>query len=392
MKVSTLLLTGSVAFALLATCCRPALAQDQAAPPPQKIETRFLFIFDTASSMEKRFEGEETQIDSLLAGRIGGHLQEGDSIGVWTFSERLHMGGLPLQAWTARNSSVIAGNIAAFVGTQKYGKSTDFKALQPYLNGLMLHSDRLIVMIFSDGDGEMIGTPYDKNITKSFEKNKAALKKAKQPFVLVLAAQQGKYVGANLGEPPGEVSVPDFPAWPEPPAPTNVPPVAPVVVQPPPPQVIPPLILIGKHSNSTPAPAPAVAPVAAPAVVPPPVVNPAPAPAPEPPPVTTAPPAVSATPAPATTATVQAPTTASATHPVEEVKNSVPTVATVTPPVTSPKTNSVAATTESADSNNKMLIGIGIGLLIAACILGVVLLARSRRNHSSLISDSMREK
>ena len=392
MKASTFLLLGSVAFALLAPCCRLALAQDQPAPPTPKIDTRFLFIFDTSSAMKKRLQGTQAEIDSLLAGRVGSHLEDGDTIGVWTFSEGIHMGDMPLQRWSSQNGAVIADNITAFVGTQDYGKSTDFKVLQPYLNALVARSGRLIVMIFSDGDGEMIGTPYDKNISRSFQKDRSALKKTKEPFILVLASQQGQYVGANLGEPPGAVSVPDFPAWPVPPTPTNLPPVAPpVVVVPPPPVVVPPLILIGTHP--TPAPPTAVAP--------PPVVNPAPAPAPAPappvatpeaPPVTAPTPTMSPTPAPANTATVPTPTPSIATNPVADVKNTVPTIATVTNPALSPKTNSLPATAESGDSNNKLLIGVGIGLLIAACLLGAVLVTRSRRNRGSLISDSMREK
>jgi hypothetical protein len=304
-------------------------------------------------------------------------LQDGDTIGVWTFGETVHMGDMPLQQWTARNSAIVADNLTAFVGTQDYSKSTDFKVLQPYLNDLVAHSGRLIVLIFSDGDGEIAGTPFDKNISKNFQADKSALKKAKQPFVLVLASQQGHYVEANLGEPPGAVSIPNFPAWPMPPAPTNAPPPAPpVVIQPtPPPPVVPPLILIGR-----PHPLPAPAPVT------PPVTTPAPGPA------AAASPVVAPTPAPTETVAVPPTTGTMATNPVEQVKNTVPGTISATNPAISPTTNSIPAPAEPADSNTKLLIGIGIGLLIAACILGVALLLRSRRNHGSLISDSMREK
>jgi hypothetical protein len=342
----------------------------------------------------------QTQIYGLLAGRVGSHLQDGDTIGVWTFAAGVHMGDMPLQQWTARNSSIIADNLTAFVGTQDYEKSTDFKELQPYLNSLVAHSGRLIVLIFSDGDGEIVGTPYDKNISKNFQTDRSALKKAKQPFVLVLASQQGRYVGANLGEPPGAVSIPNFPAWPVPPAPTNVPPPAPpVVIQPtPPPPVVPSLILIG-HPNPQPAPAPTAVTNAPPVVVPLPVVNPAPVTTPVPPvlspapePATASNPVVPPPPAPTEIATVSPPTGAMATNPVEQVKNTVPATMTATNPAISTKTNAVPAPREPADSNTKLLIGIGVGLLIAAGILAVALLTRSRRNHSSLISDSMREK
>jgi hypothetical protein len=134
---------------------------------------------------------------------------------------------------------------------------------------------------------------------------------------------------------------------------------------------------------------------AQPVVVPPPAVNPPPASAvtiPTPPPVTTPPPAVSPAPAAPQTVVAPPPTNTLATNPVEQVQNTEPTIATVTNPALSSKTNSVPVSAPAPDSNNKLLIGIGIGLLIAACILGAVLVTRSRRSHGSLISDSMREK
>ena len=170
--------------------------------------------------MKKRLPAIDQQIDSLLAGRLGSHLQDGDTIGIWTFSKDLRMGDMPLQRWSAQNSTIVADNIKTFIESQDYDKDTDFNALQPYLNGLISHSDRLIVFIFSYGDGQIVGTPYDERISNIFKKRKGDMRKARQPFVLVFTTQQGQFAGANLGEPPGGVAIPNFPPWPQPPPPS----------------------------------------------------------------------------------------------------------------------------------------------------------------------------
>jgi hypothetical protein len=353
-----------------------------------KIESRYLFIFDTSSAMKKRLPAIDQQIDSLLAGRLGSHLQDGDTIGIWTFSKDLRMGDMPLQRWSAQNSTIVADNIKTFIESQDYDKDTDFNALQPYLNGLISHSDRLIVFIFSDGDGQIVGTPYDERISNIFKKRKGDMRKARQPFVLVFTTQQGQFAGANLGEPPGGVAIPNFPPWPQPPTPTNLPPV----VEEKPAPVIPPLIVIGSHVN----PPPPVTPVAVNPPAPPPVYVPPPVAAPVP---SSAPVAAVAPAAPAATAPVEpAPTPASVPAEAANVDITQPSPApnAPTPAVVVPTNNAPSLSggraNDGAGSNYKLLIGIVIGLLIAAGIMGLVLLARPRRRRGSLISDSMRLK
>ena len=113
------------------------------------------------------------------------------------------MGQFPLQRWVPENAATIASNIIRFVAKQHYSKKTSFDAVRPYLNRVVHDSDRLTVLIFCDGEGEITGTPYDSDINRIFKQQQAERKRAREPFILVLRSQLGNYVGCTMNLPLG---------------------------------------------------------------------------------------------------------------------------------------------------------------------------------------------
>jgi hypothetical protein len=210
---------------------------------PQKIQNRVLLIFDTSSAMKKCLPTTQVAVKKLFFSMMNGQLQPGDTIGVWTFAKEVGPGRFPLQQWQPENAATIASNITAFVERQRYRKSTDFEATMLLLSAVVQDSDRLTVLIFCDGDGQMNHTPFDDAINKIFKENRRPLQKALQPFVVVLRSQNGMYVGYTVNPAVGPVNFPQFPPIPQaseatPPIPP--PPPAPVVIA-------PPLIIIGTN-------------------------------------------------------------------------------------------------------------------------------------------------
>jgi hypothetical protein len=230
-----------IIFALLAAILLiPAL---HAQPEPQNIQNRFLLIFDTSATMKKCLPTTQAAVQKLFFSMMNGQLQWGDTIGVWTFAQKVGPGRFPLQQWKPENAATIASNINAFVESQRYRKSTDFDATMLLLGAIVKDSDRLTVLIFCDGDGEMTHTPFDDAINTIFEKNRRTMQKSLQPFVVVLRSQSGAYVGYTVNSTAGPVNFPQFPQIPQAPAatPPNPPPApAPVVFA-------PPLIIIGTN-------------------------------------------------------------------------------------------------------------------------------------------------
>jgi hypothetical protein len=215
------------------------------------VENRFLLIFDTSADMKKRMPAVQKALDSLFLTSFVGQLQSGDSIGVWTFDQDLRTDQLPSTIWVPEEAATIATDINSFVEKQHYANATSFSALQPWLNEVVTNSERLTVLVFFDGETAISGTPYDAGINQILQQRKAEQKKSRQPYVIVLRTQLGKYTGCTLDFPPTPVSFPDFPPLPPPPVPTNQPPPAPpkrVVMQ--------SIIMIGTNSEIKPPPTP----------------------------------------------------------------------------------------------------------------------------------------
>jgi hypothetical protein len=205
-----------------------------------KLDSRYLLVFDTASEMKRRLPAVKGALAALLATSANGQMHSNDSVGVWTFDEELHAGQFPLQRWQPDHAALIASNISVFISGQTYSKKTGFGALMPVLNKVVQNSDRLTVVIFCDGNGEIHGTPYDSGINQIFKSRQSERQKARLPIAVALRAQLGQYVDCMVSFPPQPVTLPEFPPLPPPP-----PPPTPKVASAPPRPVVPPLIVIG---------------------------------------------------------------------------------------------------------------------------------------------------
>jgi hypothetical protein len=313
----------------------------RAQPTEQTVQSRFLFVFDTSKNMKPRLEALQKCLNVLLATSLGGQMHAGDSMGVWSFNQALQTKGFPLQNWNPDNAVSIASNMVKFVGAQHYGKSTHFEVLQPSLNRVVQSSERLTVLIFSDGEGKISGTPYDDALNQMLHEKLAEQKNARQPLVIVLRSQLGQFVVANIGLPPQLVIIPGFPPLPLPPpppapTPTNPPSPAPMIVG-------QPIIIIGKKP---------------PANVPPPATNP--------PPVVT----------PVIPTNAPAPST----NPV--------VVKIVEPPPTNPP----VALSKSSGSGSQGSLPVVATLLGAVIMLGLIFWLRPRHKDASLITSSLNDR
>ena len=219
------------------------------AAPAEPQERRWLFVFSTSSVMKKRLPAVEAEIKTLLLADTNALLAKGDSLGIWTFDDKLHLGEFPLTLWTPERSPLLVSNLTTFVRKQRFAGSGKLDALQPTLNRVIEDSERLTVVVFCDGSEEIHWTPYDQGINDALKQALAERKKTLQPVVVLLRTQTGKYVGATVTLPPLAVNAPPFPLLPreQKRVVTNPPPVvAPVI-----PKVIaPPLIIVGTHVST----------------------------------------------------------------------------------------------------------------------------------------------
>ena len=374
----------------------------RAQPAVPNGDNRFLLIFDTSSNMKRRLPAVQKALNDMLATSLSGQLHAGDTIGVRTFDRDLHAGQFRLQHWEPDNGAMIASNITAFAGKQRYTKTTRFDALLPLLNQVVGGSERLTVLIFCDGKGEIHGTPYDIGINQIFQQRKSERQEARLPIVIGLRSQRGRYTGCMVSFPPQPVSLPAFPPLPEavhaPPMVTNAP------APPSPPQSsVPSLIIVGTTiTNRVPPPAPKPALTNPPPMViistPVPVVTNEVKPPDEVPLMQT-----SAVPAQPNITAASLTTTKTITPPPMTTSTSAPAVAgEVRPPddVSLMQTSAVPAQSnitaappsESSGTGRKGVLAIGVAFLAVAGGLTVFMLRRSRKaDHTSLITRAMNE-
>jgi hypothetical protein len=361
--------------ALLAALLLPALLLPASAFAQPKGPARWLFVFDLSPAMKKRLPATAEALKNFFATGAEGRLQEGDNIGVWTYDQKLHIGQFPTATWDPQQAVTLATNLTAFLRSRTYAVDSRPAALQPALGGVIADSERLTVIIFCDGEGEISGTPYDRGIAQNFLDGRAERKKSQQPFVVLIRTLSGKYIGCTVNFPPGTVNIPLFLA-PPPPAPaTNPPPVPPPVVVPAKsaPVVVPDLIINGSAVGGMTNPPPTATtpvtnpPVAAPKTLAAPANNPVSIPAP-----------------------VVVKTSPPANNPVPAPPPASPPVAVVAAPTNA--ANITTNTNGEPDKPTRHLVLIGVGLLAVVVVVVVLLVFRpGRRPQASLISSSMQD-
>lgn len=184
--------------------------------PAKPVAERFLLIVDTSAAMQKRAANVERVVGDLFAGGVGDQLHRGDTIGVWTYTDDLHAGQFPLQRWTPQTRAAIAQGIVDFLKSRKYEKTSRLTPVMAQLKNVVADSDKITVLFISDGEDAFTGTPYDVKIAAAYRINAADQRKQQMPFLTVLRAVKGKFIGFTVNTPPWPVEFPVFPAEPKP--------------------------------------------------------------------------------------------------------------------------------------------------------------------------------
>jgi hypothetical protein len=271
-------------FWVLATIflCASWCCADDASTHHRRMENRFLFVIDTSSAMKARTNGLQAAVMGLLDSDLKGELRKGDTIGLWTYSDRLST-DFPMQVWSERKKGDILNDVGEHLRILVYENRSHLERTWPAIQQVVAASERLTIFLINDGSDPVKGTPYDKDINKLQKQYAHDFRSVHQPFVTVLAARDGKIFDYYINH-PDSIVVPHM-ADPVPPPETNEPPVvaealAPAVVPPPKPRIQ--INLTGAdfphHTNPPPA-AVAVVSEPAPAPAPTPTNTNAPAPA-----------------------------------------------------------------------------------------------------------------
>lgn len=207
---------------------------------------RWLFIFETTSSMRHRTNGVMEETQDLLKSGMHGLIHPGDTIGIWTFNDRLHTGEAHLQTWSPELSPKISRLTLEFLSEQQYAKSPNMNDMLTNMLNIVDSSPFITVILFTDGNDPIKGTPFDAQINEVYKAGYRQQKKASMPIVTVLRGVAGEITTNTVTMAPW---APDIPSVPPPPPPVRAKP-HPAAPKPPPPPAVPPLIYHGEKPES----------------------------------------------------------------------------------------------------------------------------------------------
>jgi len=183
-------------------------------PAAKAQSNRWLFILQTSRSMQPRSDGCEKIIASLLQDGAQGQLRAGDTIGLWTFNERISAGQLPLQVWSPEEAATISKRTVEFLRGIKYEKRSSLSQAVRALGPLVTNSQTLTVILLTDGLEKLDGMAFSADVNAFFELWRKQSQASNNPFVTVLRARGGQILDFTVNIPPWPLKLPPLPSPP----------------------------------------------------------------------------------------------------------------------------------------------------------------------------------
>lgn len=173
-----------------------------------KQENRFLIILDTSAPMEKKAPAMQKAVGELVTTGMHGLIRDGDTLGIWTFNEKLST-EFPMQVWSDAGKQGIFDTTLGYVRILKYGKKSRFDRMLPSMYSILKSSQTLTVVLVTDGTEQMQGSRFDKEINNLHKEFQKTLSEAGLPFVTVLASRDGEIFDYAVNSAIGPIRVPD---------------------------------------------------------------------------------------------------------------------------------------------------------------------------------------
>ncbi len=201
---------------------------------------RHVVIVENSTSMREQREQTADLLSRLFLDGFRGRAQPGDVIELWIVDQNVQTNALPAFRWHPIASMDNSTSTYRYLKSLKPSNPTvSFRNTLELLDLQNPRIPQLLVYIACSGFNLIEGTPYDEKINQILSGHREKLAKDGLPFIAVLAAENGKWIGHGVT--PGDRN-PYIPPFPPPPAPAPAPKPAPVKTNTPAPLigVIPP--------------------------------------------------------------------------------------------------------------------------------------------------------
>ena len=179
----------------------PRTAVLAATIPEKPQEGRLLFVVEVSAATDNDRTTIRNSMRSILESGLGGHMQYGDTIGLWVYGEKVNT-EFPMTMWTHEHLQDVENAIDFWMTKQKFKGRADFSQVVPPLQKVIKASQKLTIIWISSGDGQITGTPFDKEIAELHKEFAPDFRKQHVPFVTLLAVRKGSVVDFTVN--PGD--------------------------------------------------------------------------------------------------------------------------------------------------------------------------------------------
>jgi hypothetical protein len=164
--------------------------------PSEKYQV--LFAVDRSRSMSRYSAMTRQTVFDLVYDGVQGQMNTGDLYGIWIFNEKVQTNVFTAMNWDAQLNHGLATGAANFIKSLRYEKGTKLDRLWAELVGYVRGTKKLTFILITDGTDRFVGTPFDTQINTYFEKHSKEYRQAKKPFVITLAALDGKFLACTV--------------------------------------------------------------------------------------------------------------------------------------------------------------------------------------------------
>ena len=174
---------------------------------PATSSNRFLFIIDTSAAMKPlEMPQRETVFDLIYSGARG-RMTNGDTYGVWLVNDQTDT-SFQMESWRQKHNVEMAAKAVAHVKDHGLKGSARLDVALANALRVIQNVDDLTVILVSNGETPIAGTPFDEAINARFAELVPAMKRAKATLNTALVAQNGEFVAWAVNSPEFLIEIP----------------------------------------------------------------------------------------------------------------------------------------------------------------------------------------
>ena len=165
----------------------------------RSLNATFVFVIDVSSSMSPRMQTAGLTVADMIERGISGKLKDGDTIHLWTYTDRLNTNIMPALKWVATDarhiSNLVFLKIKNLSATKNYAVPIDVNRVLTAGN-----LSNVTIYIVTDGNRKVQGIPIEEEISNVFLFNKDRWKKERFMCIIGLDFRNKVLVNWAVGE------------------------------------------------------------------------------------------------------------------------------------------------------------------------------------------------